>query len=369
MIKSISALVLLFIIFSLWGFQPGTKQTGDIILKDEALSFTPTEFYIAGVIDDRADRTAVASLLPSTGVTDKNAKTLTIDLHGGAFAAVKQFIEHNFPKNKALRPLIIIIKKFKVVESALSAKRYKGNVSLELSFDLQGTDDAIVHLGEYSGSANYNRPAGPPQDIEPTLRHLLENGLEYINTWMNEQANTNIKLAKDVKVSLTDFTEKQEGDSIYYSVNRPLTWNDFQSKKGNNKFDAEVFPTFGYEERNEIIKGIVIIRLKIKVYLPKSASWVKDGKKNEYSLNHEQRHFDIAKLVSEQFKKKIKQEDLPVANFDGQINVDYLDAYRELHTMQKQYDDETHHGTDQSAQQRWNVRIDKELKEYGVERK
>jgi hypothetical protein len=359
---------ILFIAFSLSGFQPGTKQKGDIILKDGALSFTPKEFYISGVIDQRADRTAIALLLSATGTSDKHPKAAAIDLHGGTFVAVKQFIDHNFQNNKLLRPLIIRIKKFKIVESSLSAKRYEGKVSLDISFDLQMPNDDPVPLGEYSGSANYNRPAGPPQDIEPTLRHLLENGLEYINTWMNEQANTNIKLAKGVKVIITDFAEKREGDSIYYSVNRPLTWNDFQSKTGNKKYDAEVYPTFGYEERNEIINGIVNISMQIKVYLPKSASWVKDGKQNSYSLNHEQRHFDIAKLVAEHFKRKIKQEGLLVTNFDGQINVDYLEAYRELHTLQKQYDDETRHGVDELAQQLWNTRIDKELKELGVKK-
>ena len=190
--------------------------------------------------------------------------------------------------------------------------------------------------------------------------------MEYINTWMNQQANTNIKLAKGVKISFTDFTEKPEGDTIYYSFARPLTWNDFQSKipADKEKYEAEVFPSFGYEEKTQLVNGIINIRLAVKASLPKSACWVKENSRNSYTLNHEQRHFDLAKIVTEHFKKKLKAaDDLTVENYDGPINVEYLESYREMHNLQKQYDDETHHGIDHSAQQRWNEKIDKELKE------
>jgi hypothetical protein len=59
---------------------------------------------------------------------------------------------------------------------------------------------------------------------------------------------------------------------------------------------------------------------------------------------------------------------LPVDNFDGIINVEYLDTLREATSMQKQYDAETRHGQDQQVQARWNDKIDGELKEYGVKK-
>ena len=55
-------------------------------------------------------------------------------------------------------------------------------------------------------------------------------------------------------------------------------------------------------------------------------------------------------------------EKIPANNFDGPINEDYLEAYREMSKLQKQYDNETSHGANQAAQQHWNERIDKELK-------
>ena len=337
-------------------------------MHDEPIPVTPKEFYVANVIDERDTRTAIAWILPVGSTQSNQPKAYPVDFQGGGFVAVKQFIDHNLPCNKALRPVVISLKKFMVTESALPGGIVEGHVTLIMSFDMEHGDDEILHLADYNGSAIYIRNAGPPQEIEPTLRHVLESGLVYLNTWMNQQAGTNIKLAKAVKVSFTDYTEKPEGDTIYYAIERPLRWDDFQSKIADSRFAAEVMPTIGYDEQTQLTRGIVELNLAIKVCLPKSACWVKEGSRNDYTLNHEQRHFDIAKIAAEHFKQKIKAENLSVSNYDGPVNVDYLDAYREMDTLQKQYDNETRHGTDQSAQQRWNERIDKELKEFGVKR-
>ena len=352
----------LLFLFSILDFQPGTKLSNDIILKDEPISIIPKEFYVADVIDLRENRTGIAWLVPVTGPKIDQTKLYPVDLHGGGLFAIKQFIDRNLPANKLLRPVIITIKKFTARETVLSSRLVEGRVDLNLSFELENDDGVNLHLANYNRSAVYNRTAGSPQDIEPTLRRLLIYGLLYLNNWMNLQSDNNVKLAKGVKIIFVNYNEKQEGDTIYYSVNRPLKWDDFQSNVPNSRYDAEVFATFGYEEHNEINKGIVIILLSLKVGLPKSACWANDASRNVYTLNHEQRHFDIAELAAQHFKQKILNENLPVNNFDGPINENYLEAYREMNRMQKLYDAETNHGTNQLFQQHWNERIDNELK-------
>jgi hypothetical protein len=357
----IIAFVLVFL-----GFKSRAQQKTELILQNEHLPITPKEFYVANVIDERANRTAVAWFLPAGSTESNQSKTYPVDLQGGGLTAIKQFIDHNLPRNTALRPIVISIKKFMTTETALAGGRVEGHTSLIMSFYLKSDeDDSLIggqHLADYNGSAVYNRNAGPPKDIEPTLRHVLENGLIYLNNWMNQQANNNIKLAKSMKVTFTDFMEKTEGDTIYYSIKRPLTWDDFKSKVANSSYDAQVFPTIGYDERTEVINGVINIKMIIKVSLPKSACWVKSGSRSDYTLNHEQRHFDIAKIAAEHFKQKLKNEALPLDNYDGQINMDYLDAYREMDDLQRQYDTETRHGSDHSEQQRWNEKVDEELK-------
>ncbi len=354
----------LLVLFS--GFQPGPQS---IVLHDEVLPVSPKEFYVANVVDERENRAAVAWLLPVADSDNNQGKTSPVDFQGGGLAAIKQFIDHSLPRNTSLRPVIIRLKRFIATETALPGGHVDGRVTFAMSFDLQRGNQDALHLGDYNGSARYNRKAGAPQAIEPTLRHVLTDGLVYLNSWMDQQANSNVNLAKEVKIDFTNYSEKKEGDTIYYTVKRPITWDDFKSKIPDSKFDAETFPGIGYEEHAAVNNAVLNVHLAIKVYLPKSACWVKSGSRTDFALNHEQKHFDIAKIAAEHFKKKLSTEHFTVSNFEGPINVEYLEALREMNRLQKQYDDETKHGLDQGAQQRWNERIDKELKELGVKEK
>jgi hypothetical protein len=108
--------------------------------------------------------------------------------------------------------------------------------------------------------------------------------------------------------------------------------------------------------------------MAIKVDVAKSDCWVRSSDRDSYVLNHEQRHFDIEKLVSEHFKQKISAMNLPVDNFDGPISVEYFETLREATRMQKQYDTQTSHGQNRQAQAQWNEKIDKELREYGLKK-
>ena len=363
------ALIFAAIIFS--AYKTVLQKPEEIVLHDEPLSFTPREFYIADVIDERKSRMAIAWLLPANHGGKKAPQPVAVDLQGGGFAAIKRFIYHNLSRNAAMHPVVIKLKKCLVTETASVGGGVEGHISLVMTFNLKGDEDTPgngAHLVDYNGSVVYKRAAGPPQDIEPALRHLLGSGLLYLNAWMNREAGNSVKLAKGVKIAFADYTQKPEGDSIYYSANRPLTWADFQSKISSDRYDAEVFPTIGYDERGEVVNGVIQVRLLMKVCLPKSACWVKDGSRNDYVLNHEQRHFDIAKIAALHFEQKIAGEMLTPGNYDGTINVEYLEAYRELDRMQKEYDTETRHGSDHAAQQHWDERIDKELAEAGNRR-
>ncbi|MDB5061578.1 MAG: hypothetical protein JWP67_1421 [Mucilaginibacter sp.] len=342
------------------------RQTGSLVeLKNERLAITPKEFYIAGITDVRTDNTIIGNLVPAVTAPGNQPNAVKLELKGGT-AAIKNFINYSLPVNKSLRPIIIKLKTFKVTETPLPRGRVKGQVTLLISFGLQQEYD-VVHLTDYTGNATYQRAAGPAQQIEPLLRSTLTNSLVYLNNWMNAQADNNIKLAKSVQIKFNDYTERVEGDTIYYNTNRPLKWTDFQQKpQPGSKHGAEIFASLGYNEHVELIKGVVTIKIDLKVFAPKSACWVREDVKDEYGLNHEQRHFDIVKLAAERFKKAIQAEKLSVNNYDGTINVAYFDALREIDKLQKQYDRETQHSANTYQQQLWNNKIDKELQQLSI---
>ena len=360
--------VVLGLFLCLSAFSAGMPPIIYITLQNQALGINAKEFYIAGVEDGRKANTKIGRLQPFTNGADKQPDAYDIDLKGGV-AAIKNFMSYALPADKSKHPVIIKLNTLHVTENPVDNGLVKGDIKLTVSFYLQNGEDA-VHLVDYNTNTTYQRKPGPAQQIEPLLRSALCNSLVYLNNWMNAQAGTNIKLAKEVKVSFTDYSEPVEGDTIYYNVNRPLKWADFQGKQQTgSRNGAEVFAGLGYDESVKVSGGIVYVTLAMKVYVPKSASWVSAGTLNSNSLEHEQRHFDIAQLIAAHFKKNISAEKLPPDNYDGTINMAYLDAMREMNEMQKKYDAETVHGTNTYQQRLWNARIDDELAILGIKKK
>ncbi|MFD0764003.1 hypothetical protein ACFQZI_04020 [Mucilaginibacter lutimaris] len=350
-------------------FKAGAPTTY-ITLQNQALKIIPKEFYIAAVEDGRSNNTSIGTLSAIASVTNAPGKpgVYNIDLKGG-IAAIKNFVAYTLPVDKTLRPVIIKLNELKVTELPAGTGAVKGDIKLMASFYLQKGDDA-VHLADYRTTTSYQRKAGAAQQIEPLIRSALSNCITYLNTWMDAQAAGNIKLAKSFKIKFVDHKEPNEGDTIYYDKNRPLKWDDFRGRRGtNSKYGAEIFAGLGYDEDLKVENSTVYMTFTLKVYVPKSACWVDAVAKNGYSLNHEQRHFDIAKLVAEHYKQKILNEKPTPDTYDAVISMEYLEALREMNKLQKQYDSETAHGADTYRQNLWNAKIEDELVQFGIKNK
>jgi hypothetical protein len=346
--------------------QPGANPE-PIALRSATLPFTPKEFYVADVVDSRADRSAVAYLFPATTPPGQSPGTRPVDLKGGGLAGIQQFIRESLPHNPNLRPVVIKLREFKLTESASAPGRVSGLAMVAMDFYLQRGEET-VHLVEYRGGARYDRPANQLAVVEPTLRQSLAEALNYLNTWMDEEAPRNEKLAQGVKVFFHDHTRNLQDDTVFYSPDRPLSWDDFHGHPRLSRYAASIFPSFAYEGQSEVVNGYVHLNLNMKVYVLKSASWVKANARDQYGLNHEQRHFDIVKLVAERFKKKITPNNLTVEDYNSIVQYQYIESFREMNQLQEQYDNETRNGLDPMAQQRWNQRIEEELKALGVKK-
>src|SRR4051812_25506529 len=75
-------IALIFIMVFLPFISNAQKTNGLIVLNDRQFSFLPKEFYVAGIVDDRDERNAVALLIPkgqAAGSTDK----YELDIKGG----------------------------------------------------------------------------------------------------------------------------------------------------------------------------------------------------------------------------------------------------------------------------------------------
>lgn len=336
-----------------------------IVLQAEPLGFAPKEFYIADVIDERENRTAVAWLLPVAPSLEQLGAPRAIDLQGGALKAVQQFTRQSLARNTALRPLVIRLHEIRVSEEAGDEGRVVGRVAVAMSFALK-YEDEYLHLVDYEGGVRYSRSPKQHTVVEPALRRSLVAALEYLNTWMDSEAGTNEKLAKGVKVFFSDYTHNAATDTVFYAPDRPLVWSDFKGKPRQGPFGAAVMPTFAYGGPSQVVDGYIHLNLSMRVFALQENCWATPLVKNDWGLNHEQRHFDIVKLIAERFKAKIKAKKLPIVDYSGLIATEYIHSFREMNRMQDQYDQETQHSRNAAAQERWNHQIDAELKLLGV---
>lgn len=335
-----------------------------ITLRPEPLSFSPADYYIASVTDAREN--------PGLGrwFTVSGQPATPVDLPGGTAEGIERYIRQNLKQNTKLRAVAIRLRECRINETA-RGNRVEGAFSFAVTFELLQNSDGEnlrVKLTDYRTRGQYVRPITQTQVVEQSIRQSLVAALHTFDQYMRKEGKSDSRLATKLIVKLTDYVRNQaSSDTVFYSPDRPLTWSDFQAPpRRGSRYAAEVNPNFAYEGRSRVVNGVVELTLTFKTYILKSGSWVTPPALNPYSLNHEQRHFDIAKIVTERFKNKLNPDSLSVEDYNSNVQYQFLESYREMSRMQELYDEETNHGLNVAAQQRWNARIDADLTMYGL---
>ena len=345
---------------------PAKPPTPLLQLQPALLPIVPQAFYVARVLDARADRTAVAALLlPPAGGKPGPLVKQAVDFQDGVVPAFRDFVRHCVPHDVTLRPVTVELTECRVTETPAPNGAVEGRVAVAMRFSWT-REGQLLHLTDYHGAARYGRPAARPDAVAPVLQQALTEALLYFNTWINRQVTTNEQLATGLAVSFTDYNGPAEADTVFYSPTHPLTWADFTAAPRTGGYAAAVFPSFSYAGRPEIVAGQLRLHLTCKVFVVRSSSWVGPGQRTAYNLNHEQRHFDLVQLVAERYKRRVPADSLTLADYNSQLQYQYIESYREMNRVQEQYDAETLHGRDATAQERWNQRIDADLRRYGV---
>ena len=341
----------------------GPAAEAPLVLQPARADFAPL-FTVRAVRDEQPNRPAAAWLLPATGGSPR-----PVPLQGGTEAALTQFFAHSLPTAPAARYAVTVrVLEFQVRETpATNGRQAAGQVTVHLAFDWQNIEGETVMLTEYRGGARYLRPLPDRAVVEPTLRQALLGGLRYFNQWLSQGAAHDVRLATAVRPVFRYETYQTEPDTLFYDSTHPLTWDDFTGPpRPQDRYAAAVFPGFAYQGRPRVVNGVVELEVRLKIFVVRSSSWVAEGQRTAYNLNHEQRHFDIVRLVAERFRRKATPDSLTVRDYQSILGWQYLKSFTEMNHLQDQYDQETAGGTNPAAQDRWNQRIDADLRTYGV---
>jgi len=140
-----------------------------------------------------------------------------------------------------------------------------------------------------------------------------------------------------------------------------LDWNiHFKGKPDNNSpFYALTAMTWKYSYASTVYRNRVEIKLQNEISIDKNRSWVKlDKVRTEEArqdlLHHEQGHANIQYILYLEADRVLKNRNYSVTNYKAQISQLANEISNYFDTMQKNYDDETKHGSNHKMQARWD---------------
>lgn len=158
---------------------------------------------------------------------------------------------------------------------------------------------------------------------------------------------------------------QQPGDTLYWSPDRQVTWDDFTgTMPGMNAYAAytHTLITFGY---TLTINGDTVQpQFTIRCAFIRSLSWVNRSRPEALSeelLSHEQLHFDIAELTARRLKEELAAKTFYRTSYQTEITALYRKVIEDGDQLQRSYDKETRHGVDKIRQEEWKTEIHRKL--------
>jgi len=156
-----------------------------------------------------------------------------------------------------------------------------------------------------------------------------------------------------------DFTEPIQLDWKTYFKGKP---------DSNSPFFALTAMTWKYSYESTVYRNRVVINLKNEISIDKDRSWVrwdkiKDQEVSASLLHHEQGHVNIQYILYSEAERVLKNRNYAVKNYKAQISQLANEISSYFDTMQRNYDEETEHGSNHKMQARWDKIIEDKMEE------
>jgi hypothetical protein len=144
----------------------------------------------------------------------------------------------------------------------------------------------------------------------------------------------------------------------------PLSWSNFKTiiVEDEQAFSALTSTRFSYQISQRGTSKKQTITIKPRFYFDEITSRKKLSAQNDYILNHEQRHFDIAFYWYKKFLQEIYKLKADNTTIDKVAKL-YKEHSTYTKEMQTLYDDETDHSRVAQKQTEWDAKIDTLLSE------
>ena len=161
-------------------------------------------------------------------------------------------------------------------------------------------------------------------------------------------------------LSLNTFA--QSFNTLAYEPGKKLTWQDFKGrpKASDAHKGAEITVSiFLKVKETSFWSGGVTYDAYAVAF--KDESWVRPAYKDDYSLKHEQLHFDIAHLYAETLEIELNSLDKKALKQKDQVEKMLQEKIALMQAHQDRYDRETAGGNNYAKQKKWASKIEKAI--------
>lgn len=152
---------------------------------------------------------------------------------------------------------------------------------------------------------------------------------------------------------------------IEWTQETKLVWSNFKSKINNQHGrDIVAYTHCGWAYsvvKSSNPKGAA--KVNIETIFNEDKSWKDDKRINDYVLNHEQKHFDIAEIYARKIRKEIVDKIKTTSDYDKFFQTIYNRIVKDYRNFQALYDGVTENGMNKEKQTEYDILISKELEE------
>lgn len=303
-------------------------------------------FYVVDVTDSRKDTL-------NNGMISVNNKKSAASFKTSAASQIA-YCASSLVKTEDKIPIVLQINKLLLSDRISGSTRiYKVDLSLEFMRTDKGIHTKLIELSTWMEQGAGKNAKGIHEKV---LSEILKKMFLQFDELILKQQDDPLYCKEIIFRVLSKHPANtgEEKDTIYWSSDRKLTWDDFKGEPNSSYFAALSNCAFAQSIEPAVENRTGYINIYIRSALLKKGSWVRKSQSDDDVLKHEQLHFDIAEWHVRELRKSISQADLNLEMYEVTINKLTDVAWKQYNKIQSDYDEETAHGTILEKQQNWN---------------
>ena len=157
------------------------------------------------------------------------------------------------------------------------------------------------------------------------------------------------------------FNDSQDYETIAWSPENKLTWEDFKGEAPNNaRASATTASGISYQFSTNASSSEIELDYLVSTFFYPNKSWYQPSLCDSLILSHEQLHFDISELYARKMRNRLASSSF-TQNVKAEVKQIYKEVLEELEEFQNLYDDQTNFSRDLEQQLIWNNKIEEAL--------